>query len=62
MLSEEKKNIKQETKTFISGSGCIVATKDKGEIKKLKACGWKEMRKPKTHFTKGLQHDNNFYA
>lgn len=49
-----------KARTFISGSGQEVTTSDKAEIKKLKACGWKEVKSQKQVFAKGLLDGKNF--
>ena len=47
-------------RSFISGSGTKVTTSDKAEIKKMKACGWKEIKQPKQVFAKGLTDGKNY--
>ena len=50
-----------KARTFISGSGTKVTTTDKAEIKKLKACGWLEIKPASQIFAKGLKDGKNFY-
>jgi hypothetical protein len=50
-----------KSKTFIAGSGTKVTTTDKAEIKKLKACGWIEIKPTKQLFAKGLTDGKNFH-
>ena len=47
-------------RTFVSGDGQIVTTTDKSEIKKMKACCWKEIKPTKQVYAKGLQNGNNY--
>ena len=48
-------------RTFVSESGTRVTTDNKAEIKKMKACGWKEEKVKKQIFAKGLKEGRNFY-
>ena len=45
-------------KTFIGSSGQEITASCKDEIKRLKACGWKEVKSPKQVFAKGLDGKN----
>jgi hypothetical protein len=47
-------------RTFISGSGTKVVTADKAEIKRVKACGWKEVKSPTIFYAKGLMEGKNY--
>ena len=47
-----------KARTFISGQGTKITTSDKSEIKRLKACGWKEAKTPKQVYAKGLDGKN----
>lgn len=49
-----------KAKTFISGTGTKVTTSDKAEVKKMKACGWKEVKSQKVFYAKGLQDGKNY--
>jgi hypothetical protein len=49
-----------KARTFISGQGTKITTSDKVEVKRLKACGWKEIKTPKQVYAKGLQDGKNF--
>lgn len=49
-----------KTRTFISGNGKKVTTSNRDEIKKLKACGWKEVKQVKQVYAKGLTDGKNF--
>lgn len=49
-----------KTRTFISGSGTKVTTSNKAEIKRLKACGWKEVKQAKQVYAKGLTDGKNY--
>lgn len=42
-------------------TGQTVETKDKGEIKRMKTCGWKQIKTPKLTFVKGLKEGKNFF-
>jgi hypothetical protein len=46
--------------TFISGSGAKVTTADKAEIKRLKACGWKQVKVTAKVYAKGLTDGKSF--
>jgi len=41
------------SKTFISGSGTKITTSDKAEIKRLRACCWKEVKPTKQVYANG---------
>lgn len=47
-------------RTFIGGSGTKITTSDKAEIKKLKACGWQEVKATKQVYAKGLEDGKPF--
>lgn len=47
-------------KTFISSEGTKVTTDNKADIKRMKACGWVEVKTVKQVFAKGLENGNNF--
>ena len=47
-------------KTFESGNGTRVTTSDKNEVKRMKACGWKEIKQAKQAFAKGLTDGKNY--
>lgn len=49
-----------KNRSFISGSGKKVTTSDKAEIKKMKACGWKEIKQTKQVYAKGLTDGKNY--
>jgi len=49
-----------KTRTFESGSGARVTTTDKAEVKRLKSCGWREVKNTKQVFAKGLENGKNF--
>jgi hypothetical protein len=51
---------KMKERTFVSGQGTKVTTNDKAEIKKMKACGWKEMKPVKQVYAKGLVGGKNY--
>jgi hypothetical protein len=48
------------SKTFISDSGTKITTSDKAEIKRLRACGWQEVKPTKQVYAKGLESGNSF--
>jgi hypothetical protein len=48
------------SKTFISDSGTKITTSDKAEIKRLRACCWKEVKPTKQVYAKGLESGNSF--
>lgn len=41
-------------------TGEIITTRDKAEIKMMKACGWKEIKPVKQYFAKGLSDGKTF--
>ena len=49
-----------KTRTFVSGSGAEITTSDKAEIKRMKACGWKEIKKIKQTYAKNLTDGKNY--
>lgn len=49
-----------EARTF-RGYGKEVTTSDKAEIKRMKACGWQEVKQPKQVYAKGLKEGRTFY-
>ncbi len=49
-----------KTRTFTYGTK-KVETSDKNEIKRLKACGWIEVKKINLVFAKGLKNGNNHF-
>ncbi len=49
-----------KARTFVSGQGTKVTTTDKAEIKKMKACGWKEIKSIKQVYAKGLEDGKNY--
>ena len=49
-----------KARTFTSGNGTRVTTTDKNEIKRMKACGWREVEATTQVFAKGLENGNSF--
>jgi hypothetical protein len=49
-----------KARTFVSGSGTRVATTNNAEIKRMKACGWKEIKSAKQVYAKGLEDGKSF--
>jgi hypothetical protein len=52
------KQYTMKARTFVSGAGSKITTSDAKEIKRLKACGWKEIKTPKQVYAKGLDGKN----
>jgi hypothetical protein len=49
-----------KARTFDSGTGTRTTTTDKAEIKRMKACGWREIKTAKVFYAKGLQDGKNY--
>lgn len=51
----------KKAKTFSYGGTRTLMTSDPAEIKKYRATGWKEVKKPKISFAKNLKGGRSFY-
>jgi hypothetical protein len=55
-----KNSTEKKERTFISDSGTKVTTTDNAEIKRYKACGWRELKPTKIYYAKGLSDGKTF--
>lgn len=52
--------MKQSLKFQNPSTGETIETADKADIKKYKACGWKQIKTPKVYYVNGLKNGDVF--